>query len=201
MLIQVATLTGLLAEFERLADTTTEWIARTAGGKLLGSWQTEIGSLGRIHILRHFETAEEMAEEYRRLAASSTPFNDGSALRTLELKSYEAFIGNAAPRDGNSVYEMRTYFVKPGGLPPLMNSWKETVPGAGDYGARLVIAMYGLSGRPRIRHIWCFESFEQRNALRRDTIAAGTWPPPEGADQIVDATSELMLPLLGSPLR
>ena len=40
-----------------------------AAGELLGSWRTEIGQLGRLLLLRGFETAEELAAERRRAAA------------------------------------------------------------------------------------------------------------------------------------
>jgi hypothetical protein len=46
-------------------------------GELIGGWRTEIGTLGRLLILRGFETAKDLATERKRALLGSKPFNGG----------------------------------------------------------------------------------------------------------------------------
>ena len=59
-----------------------------AAGELLGCWRTEIGQLGRVLLLRGFETAEDLATERRRALLSVNPFNAGSLVTALSMGSY-----------------------------------------------------------------------------------------------------------------
>jgi hypothetical protein len=174
-----------------------------AAGELLGSWRTEIGQLGRLLLLRGFETAEELAAERRRVLMSVDPFHAGSVITALSMESYAPFpfLPPVQPRPMGGIYEFRTYHLKPGGLPPTLDGWKRAIKPAREYTSHLVINMYALDGPPRITHIWGFESLEQRAALRAKFYAAGLWPPQGGPEQIVEATSTIALPEDSSPLR
>jgi hypothetical protein len=174
-----------------------------AAGELLGCWRTEIGQLGRLLLLRGFETAEELAAERRRALLSVDPFHAGGVVTALSMDSYAPFpfLPPVQPRPMGGIYEFRTYYLKPGGLPPTVAGWKKAIEPAREYTSHLVINMYGLDGPPRITHIWGFESLEQRAALRAKFYAAGLWPPPGGPEQIVEATSTIALSEDSSPLR
>jgi len=54
-----------------------------AKGELLGCWRTEIGTLGRLLVLRRFENAQELFTERHRALHSSNPFNAGSVITAL----------------------------------------------------------------------------------------------------------------------
>ncbi len=174
-----------------------------AAGELLGSWRTEIGQLGRLLLLRGFETAEELAAERRRALLSVDPFHAGGVVTAVSMESYAPFpfLPPVQPRPMGGIYEFRTYHLKPGGLPPTLAGWKKAIKPAREYTSHLVINMYALDGPPRITHIWGFESLEQRAALRAKFYAAGLWPPQGGPEQIAEATSTIALPEDSSPLR
>ena len=90
-----------------------------AKGELLGCWHTDIGALGRLLILRGFETTEDLGAERRRALLSSNPFNARPSVTALETNSYAPFpfLPAVEPGPRGKVYEFRTYWLKPGGLP------------------------------------------------------------------------------------
>jgi hypothetical protein len=173
-----------------------------AAGELLGCWRTEIGQLGRLLLLRGFETAEELAAERRRALLSVDPFHAGSVVTALSMESYAPFpfLPPVKPGPMGGIYEFRTYYLRPGGLPPTLAGWNKAIKPAFEYTSHLAINMYALDGPPRITHIWGFESLEQRAALRAKFYAAGLWPPQGGPEQITEATSTIALSEDPSPL-
>jgi len=173
-----------------------------AAGELLGCWRTEVGPLGRLLLLRGFESAEALAGERRRALLSVNPFHAGGVVTALNMESYAPFpfLPPVQPGPMGGIYEFRTYHLKPGGLPPTLAGWERAIQPAHEYTRHLVINMYALDGPPRITHIWGFESLEQRAALRAKYYAAGLWPPQGGPQQIAEATSTIALPEGPSPL-
>jgi len=166
-----------------------------AKGELLGCWRTDIGTLGRLLILRGFETSEDLAAERRRALFSANPFNAGSIVTALEMDSYAPFPFLPPVRPGayGKVYEFRTYKLKPGGLPPTLAGWEAAIP-AREPMSHLVINMYALDGAPRITHIWPYTGMDERFAIRARSYAEGIWPPKGGPEQILEATSVIALP-------
>jgi len=175
----------------------------SATGELLGCWRTEIGQLGRVLLLRGFETAEDLATERRRALLSVNPFNAGSLVSKLSMDSYAPFpfLPPVQPGSFGGIYEFRTYQLKPGGLPPTLAGWEKAIQPAREYTSHLIINMYALDGPPRITHIWGFQSLEERAALRAKFYATGLWPPQGGPEQILEATSTIALSEDNSPLR
>lgn len=187
--------TGSVAEGARA------WTSDPAAcGTLLGCWRTEIGTLGRLLILRAFDTRESLAQERDRALFSDRPFNAGSGVEALSMDSYAPFpfLPPARTVAFGAVYEFRTYRLKPGGLPPTLAGWQEVIGPAKEYTAHLVINMYALDGPPRITHIWSFADLAQRFTLRSEAFAAGVWPPRGGPEQIAEATTAIALPVAQS---
>jgi len=172
-----------------------------AKGELLGCWRTDIGTLGRLLILRGFENPEDLAAERRRALFSANPFNAGSVVTALEMDSYAPFPFLPPVRPGayGKVYEFRTYKLKPGGLPPTLAGWEAAMP-AREPMSHLVVNMYALDGAPRITHIWPYAGVDERFAIRARSYAEGIWPPKGGPEQILEATSMIALPEPCSPL-
>ncbi|WP_285595331.1 NIPSNAP family protein [Kineosporia sp. NBRC 101731] len=202
MVYELTTLDGSLASLRALTEGAHDWLRHSSGGTLLGSWRTEVGALGRIVVLRDFETRHQLSAERRRALTSRDPFNGGPALRALSMETYEGFpfLPQARPRQLGGLYEVRTYVLKPGGLTPTLEAWEKAVEPAKDYTDHLVTNMFATDGPSRITHIWGFESMQQRAALRERYQAAGLWPPKGAPDLIATATSSIMLPNPGSPL-
>lgn len=203
MLFELTTLSCPLLSLAKAAEGAHAWVAGTeAKGELFGCWRTELGTLGRLLILRGFETAESMATERRRALLSSSPFNGGSIVTALGMDSYApfSFLPPIRIGDRGGVYEFRTYRLKPGGLAPTLAGWEAAIEPARDYTNHLVTNMYALDGEPRITHIWGFRSLEERAGLRSRAYGAGVWPPKGGPEQILEATSTIALPQGTSPL-
>jgi hypothetical protein len=202
-LYELATLSFPLLSALQVSDDARAWIAAPeATGTLLGCWRTEIGMLGRLLILRGFESADELGRERRRALLSTNPFNAGTTVTALEMDSYAPFSFLRPVKTGGDgkVYEFRTYRLKPGGLPPTLAGWEQAIGPARQYTTHLVTNMYALDGAPRITHIWRFASLEERASLRTRAYAAGVWPPKGGPENILEATSTIALPEMWAPL-
>ena len=175
---------------------------RDARGKLLGCWFSDIGPLGRLLLLRGFDSAQELALERQRALEHEDPFGAGDLCQAMEMDSYRAFPFLPPVRTGElgSVYEFRTYLLKPGGLRPTIAAWEAAMP-ARSLLSPLVVNMYALAGQPRITHIWPFASANDRLAIRAKSYADGIWPPKGAPDQFFAASSMLAYPTDFSPLR
>lgn len=180
MLYELATLSCPLLAVDRASDGVYDWVNDAeAKGELFGCWRTEIGTLGRLIVLRGFEAPEDMTAERRRALLSANPFNAGSVVTALEMDSYApfAFLPPIRTGDRGGVYEFRTYRLKPGGLPRTLAGWEAAIAPAREYTEHLVANMYALDGAPRITHIWGFTSFKERTELRSWAYGAAVWPP------------------------
>ncbi|MGU3559746.1 NIPSNAP family protein [Methylobacterium radiotolerans] len=203
MLYELATLSCPLLAVSQVSAGVEAWLDDPdAKGELVGCWRSEIGTLGRLIVLRGFAAPEDMTAERRRALLSANPFNAGPVITALEMDSYAPFPFLPPIRTGDrgGVYEVRTYRLKPGGLPPTLAAWEAAIGPARAYTQHLVLNMYALDGAPRITHIWGFRSLEERAALRSRAYEAGIWPPKGGPDQIAEATSTIALPQGRSPL-
>jgi NIPSNAP protein len=204
MLYELATLSCPLLEQDAVSAGAHRWVSNAdATGRLLGAWRTEIGELSRIVVLRSFEAAEEMQHERDRALMSTWPFDIRNDHVQLNMESYARFpfLPEIGPSTFGQFYEIRRYWLKPGGIAPTMAAWERAVGPAKAYTSHLVANLYALDGPPRIAHIWGFASLEERMALRRHHYAEGLWPPKGGPEQIEHATSTICLPEAWSPLR
>lgn len=204
MLYELATLSCHLLAVGKVAQGAAAWAEDPeAGGTLLGCWRTEIGPVGRVLVLREFAQPEDMTAEHRRALMSEDPFNGGGAITALEMDSYAPFpfLPPVTLEGRGSIYEFRTYRLKPGGLPPTLAAWEAAIAPARNYTKHLVTNLYALDGPPRITHVWAFDSLEQRASLREAHFANGTWPPKGGPDQIAEAMSVIALPVAGRARR
>lgn len=203
MLYELATLSCPLLAVGQASDGVHAWVNEPdAKGELFGYWRTEIGTLGRLIVLRGFEAPEDMTSERRRALLSANPFNAGTVITALTMDSYAPFPFLPPIRTGDrgGVYEFRTYHLKPGGLAPTLAGWEAAIEPAREYTEHLVLNMYALDGVPRITHIWGFASLAERAGLRSRAYGAGVWPPKGGPEQIAEATSTIALPQGPSPL-
>jgi hypothetical protein len=191
MLIELTTLSCPLLSVGEVASAAEAWVKDSAAkGTLLGCWRTELGTLGRLLVLRGFDTPEDLTAERHRALLSVNPFSYTSF----------PFLPPIRTGDRGGTYEFRTYRLKPGGLPPTLAGWEAAIEPARPYTDHLVTNMYALDGPPRITHIWSFASLQERSQLRSWGYGASVWPPKGGPQQILEATATIALPLPGSPL-
>jgi hypothetical protein len=173
-----------------------------AKGRLLGCWVSEIGTLNQIILLRGFADEAELRAERDRILGSGNPFGCAEDITTLDFDSYAPFpfLPPIEPGKHGSVYEIRTYRLKHGGVPPTIAAWEAAIP-ARTALSPLVAAMYALDGPPRFTHIWPFESLNQRAAVRAESVAKGIWPPKGGPQWLTgEMVSTIALPTAISPL-
>jgi hypothetical protein len=185
-----------------VAAAARDWIAQ-GPGRLSGAWRTEIGDLFQVKLLRRFDTADALEEERRRALMDPALFGISDPAIRINMERYARFpfLPEVEPATFGSFYEFRTYFLKPGGLAPTLNSWRDAIAPAADYTRHLLVNMYALDGPPRITHIWGFSSLEERAALRARHYADDLWPPKGAPQQITKATSTICVPEPYSPLR
>lgn len=202
MFYELATLSGPLLQLRQIDAAAQDWMAGAVAGTALGRWRTDIGQLGSVLVLRRFERESDLGEERRRALLDRDPFGVRGLATSVTQESYQGFpfLPAATPRKAGGIYEFRTYRLTVGGLPATLEGWKAAIEPAREYTDHLVINMFALDGRPRILHIWGFESLEQRRELRERHYAAGTWPPKGGPENIAQASSVIALSNPGSPL-
>ena len=195
---ELAILSFQLLDGPKAAEGVLPWVE--GHGQLLGCWQAENGPLGRLVVLRGFENQRELDEERLRARLSRKPFG-GDHLTGLSLQSFAPFpfVPPVRPGKYGSVYEIRDYRLRPGGLPATIDGWREALP-ARHLIDPLTVVMYALDGPDRIIQIWPFASLDERLAIRRDLYARGMWPPPGAPEEIVEADSIIALPTEFSPL-
>lgn len=203
MRYEIATLTIRLGKAGQVVQALdAELKSGAAKGNLLGCWASEIGVLNQILLLRGFSDEAQLRAERERILASGNPFGCGEDIASLDFDSYAPFpfLPPVEPGRYGSVYEIRTYGLKHGGVPATIAAWEAAIPARTEL-SPLVIAMYALDGPSRFTHIWPFESLNQRAAVRADSVAKGIWPP-KGAPQWLtgEMKSTIALPTAISPL-
>lgn len=173
-----------------------------AGGRLLGILLPEFGTLNQVLVLRGFATPEEFAAERARTLSHTDPFGCADSLAGWTLDAYAPlpFLAPIAPGAWGRIYEVRTYALKPGGLPAMIAAWEAALPARAALSPCLA-AMHTLEGAPRFTHIWPYPSFEARAAVRAEAAGKGIWPPKGGTGPLLPAmSSTIWVPAPESPL-
>lgn len=171
--------------------------------KLLGVWFSDIGQLNRVVVLTHFSSQENLNREKVRLSQQEDLFSNADNIIKYSVEDFAGFdflpeveIGEYGP-----IYEIRTYALKHGGVPHVLNAWKNAVPERTKY-SRLTVAMYALDGTPRIVSIWPYQSLNERSEIRSQSVADGIWPPKGGPQWLThEMQSMIALPTAISPLK
>ncbi|MBW7966689.1 NIPSNAP family protein [Bradyrhizobium sp. BR 10261] len=200
MLYEIATLTVKLGTAAKAVAGIGDYVgASDANGMLLGCWASEIGELNQLLVLRSFRDHEAWRAERERTLRTTNPFGAGEAITEMSFDTYAPFpfLPPVVPGKYGSVYEIRTYRLRHGGVPPTIAAWDAAMPERGKL-SPLSIVMYALDGPPRI---WPFASLDARTALRAESVAKGVWPPKGGPDWLTgNMRSIIALPTAISPL-
>ena len=203
MLYEIATLTVKLGHAAKAVAGIGDYVgASDANGTLLGCWASEIGELNQLLVLRSFRDHEAWRAERERTLRTTNPFGAGEAITEMSFDTYAPFpfLPPVVPGKYGSVYEIRTYRLRHGGVPPTIAAWDAAMPERGKL-SPLSIVMYALDGPPRFTHIWPFASLDARTTLRAESVAKGIWPPKGGPDWLTgNMRSIIALPTAISPL-
>jgi len=203
MLYELAKLTVQIGATPKAVAGIKSYVSQAdAKGTLLGCWASEIGDLNKVAVLRGFADAEALRSERKRTLESRDPFGCIDVLAHIETDGYAPFPGipEVAPGAFGPIYEIRTYTLKPGGLPNTIAAWHAALPARRELSQNLVV-MHTIDGPPRFTHIWPYPSLEQRAAIRAKSVSTGVWPPKDGAKNIAVMTNGIWLPTEISPLK
>jgi hypothetical protein len=96
------------------------------------------------------------------------------------------------------IIEVRTYQLKPGSVAEVEKRFGEGLPAREKLSKLAAFWHTEVGPLNEITHIWPYESFEQRTAIRAEAIKTGVWPP-KTSEFIVSMQSEIFLPAPFSP--
>ncbi len=167
-------------------------------------WYTEIGPLNQIVHVWPYENAEE--RDRVRAAAQKDPNWPppvGKFLVDMESEIFVPFPGSPAfePGDHGPIYELRSYILKPGAVPAVIDVWNKAID-ARAARSPVLAAMYSDTGRlNKFVHVWPYKSFEERLDIRTKAAADGIWPPPGGLDLLVSMENKILLPAPFAPMQ
>jgi hypothetical protein len=171
--------------------------------RLLGCWISEIGALNDILVLRGYEDAATLAADRDALTRGPNPFGIAEFTTAIAMDTWVPFpfVEPIAAGQVGPIFEVRTYRLKADGLAGTIEAWQKALPARLRLSS-LVTAMYSTSSAvPRFMHIWPYKSLNERQDIRGKAIEAGIWPPPGGAERLLEQKTEIFLAAPFSPLR
>jgi hypothetical protein len=173
------------------------------GGELLACWCSDIGALNRILVIRAAPDITRIYADRETVLGSENPFGIGEHIASMSMDTYVSFPFMQPMTAGQygPVFEVRTYVLKPDGLPATIELWRKWVPGRARL-SPLIAAMHSITGPvTRFMHIWPYASLDERARLRAKAVADKVWPPPGGPDHLTAMQSDIYLPADFSPMR
>ena len=173
------------------------------GGKLLGAWYSDIGTLGQVLVLRGYESEAALVAERKRMLLEGNPFGCGESIVDVKTANYALFpfLPPIEPAVHGGIYEMRVYGTRLGSLQHTIDVWEQALPER-TRRSPLVGAMYALDGdTPRFLNIWPYASVDERSRIRAEAVKDGIWPPKGGPAHLTTMESTICVPAPFSPLR
>jgi hypothetical protein len=180
-----------------------ETLPSVVGDELLACWYSDIGSLNRILLIRAAPDVMRIHADREKILRSGNPFGVGEYVVGTSVDTYVSFpfMPPMAAGQYGPVFEVRTYILKPDGLPTTIELWRKWVPGRTKL-SPLLAAMHSITGTvTRFMHIWPYANLEERARLRAKAVADKVWPPPGGPDHLTAMQSEIYLPADFSSMR
>lgn len=167
-------------------------------------WYSEFGPLNQvIHVWPYADAAER---EKIRAEAGATPHWPppvGEFIVSMNTEIFQPapFCPEFLTGENGPIYEMRSYTLKPGKLPEMIEAWSEKIEERRKR-SPLTIAMYtDVGDLNKWVHVWSYESLNQRNEVRDQAKADGNWPPSGSHDRLVYQENKILLPAPFSPAR
>ena len=182
---------------ERCAETA---LSGTGQSRLLGFWTTEIG---RVNELLSLWSHPDGAPGWDGLAAGDWLGRVHDVVVRMHVERFRLFPFMRDIEAGayGSVYELRSYLLKPGTTQKTIDIWAEALPKRAELSKPLG-AFYAVGGvLQRFIHIWPYDSADHRQRTRDRAVAEGVWPPKGGADHLLHQENSLLIPTSFSPLR
>jgi hypothetical protein len=173
-----------------------------AGDELLACWYSEIGALNQILLIRAAPDVLRVHADRERVLRSDNPLGLGEYIVGMSMDTYASFPFMPPMKAGQCgpVFEVRTYVLKPDGVPATIELWRKSVPGRARL-SPLLAAMHSITGTvTRFVHIWPYADLNERTRLRARAVADQLWPPPGGPDHLAMMQSDIYLAADFSPI-
>ena len=170
---------------------------------LAAFWYSEIGALNQIIHVWPYESIEERGKvRAAAVAEGAWPPKVGEFIETMQSEILQPvdFIEQMKPGEHGPYYEMRSYILKPGGLPGMIERWKEKVPARLEYSPAVAAMSTDVGTLNKWVHIWPYKSLDERVATRNKAKDDGVWPP-KGDSPVVKQETTILLPAPFSPMK
>ena len=178
--------------------------APSAPGKLLACWQTDIGALNQIMMIREYGSAQEATEARLAAVRSDNPLGVGEFAISHSSDTYELlpFLKPLQPGNHGPFFEVRTYLLKPGVTSGNISRWEKALPKRTER-SPLLCAMNSVSGlSTQFIHIWPYKSMDERYSVRTTAVKDGIWPPPGGGEAtLLNQKNDIYVPTAFSPIK
>jgi hypothetical protein len=179
-----------------------ETLLSSAGGELLACWYSDIGALNQILLIRTAPDTMRIHADRERILRTENPFGIAEYIVGMSVDTYVSFpfVQPMTAGKYGPVFEVRTYVLKPDGLPATIELWRKSVPGRASL-SPLLAAMHSITGTvTRFMHIWPYADLNERARLRAKAVADKLWPPPSGPDHLAIMQSDIYFPADFSPI-
>jgi NIPSNAP len=178
-----------------------ETLLSSAGGELLACWYSDIGALNQILLIRTAPDTMRIHADRERILRTENPFGIAEYVVGMSVDTYVSFpfVQPMTAGKYGPVFEVRTYVLKPDGLPATIELWRKSVPGRASL-SPLLTAMHSITGTARFMHIWPYADLNERARLRAKAVADKLWPPPSGPDHLAIMQSDIYFPADFSPI-
>lgn len=161
--------------------------------ELLGSWNIIYGDQDQaVHLWKYdngFEDVDKMINvsvTNNEFKAASNEVGKMCSRRKAILTRAFSYWGDPTPRDGNHIYDMRRYILKPGTVLEWGNAWAKGINYRKDFNQNVCGFFTQVGQLYVVYHFWAYEGMSGRNDIRKRT-----WSKP-GWDQTVSYTVPLL---------
>ncbi len=176
---------------------------RTKASPLGAFWHTEVGPLNRIiHVWPYEDFAHRASVRSQKIDGWPPNIREFVEEQQSEIFIPAPFSPKLEPRQLGNLYEIRTYTLKPGGIPGQIDRWSTAI------GERIKLsplagAWYSeLGGLNKWVHIWAYKDAADRFRIREEARSKGIWPPKGGQPgMMIKQENMLVVPATFSPLR
>lgn len=182
---------------------------KKTGASLVGSFTVEIGDQDEaIHIWEYkggypvLNTATKTYRQDKDFIEFRKNRNKMLRARKNQILLNFSFWPELGPRQGNNLYEMRSYTLKAGTMIEWANNWSRGLAHRKD--SNPVCGLFSQIGELyQVHHIWCYPDLQNRKETRENA-----WQRP-GWDEVVQYTvplirhmqSRILIPTPFSPLQ
>lgn len=149
---------------------------------LVASWTVTVGDLDQcVHLWRYTGGFEKIDLAERELKKDNDYIKldseRGGLIRARHLQYLLAFSywPVSGPREGNNIYEMRSYRLKPGTMIEWGNNWARAI-NFRKTNNEAYAGFFSQIGRLyNVHHIWCYSSYQQRKETREYAWSQPGW--------------------------